>query len=118
MELYNYKAVIGKVTDATNFDAVVDLGFNVQISTPLVLNGISCPKLDADTDAEVAHATKAKEYVETMAQFEEVEIKVWKAKSGDFYLADVFLAYEGQEGKSLTKLLQDNGYRRRPHYED
>jgi micrococcal nuclease len=105
--MYNYKAKIVRVVDGDTVDAIIDLGFKVQIKERLRLYGINTPETRTRDKEEKKRGLAAKAFVEKRILNREVFVDVSQGE-GKFgrYLAIIY--YNGTT--NLNKELVEKGY--------
>jgi micrococcal nuclease len=106
--MYNYKATIVNVVDGDTVDAIIDLGFNIQIKERLRLYGIDTPEIRTKDLEEKEKGFAAKDFVKEAILNKEVMIDTTKG-TGKFgrYLATI---YYGENNTNLNEELLEKGY--------
>lgn len=113
--MYQYKAKIKKVIDGDTYDAVVDLGFKINLSVRIRLLGIDTPETYRPScDEEYNHGIKAKNFVECLIGGKEVTIRTYKSEQGVYnrWEADI----ECPNGEDLCKALKKAGFEKKQQY--
>lgn len=80
---YEYKAKVMNVVDGDTIDALVDLGFKVQIMQRLRLSRVDTPER-----TQPGYAA-ARDYVKVLIEGKEVTITTHKVSKWGYFLADV-----------------------------
>ena len=91
---YQYKAKITNVVDGDTVDALVDLGFKVQIAQRLRLARVDTP------ERTQANYQTAKDFVKNLVEGKEVTITTHKVSKWGYFLADVSI-----EGRDVSDML-------------
>lgn len=91
---YQYKAKITNVVDGDTVDALVDLGFKVQIAQRLRLARVDTP------ERTQANYQTAKDFVKNLVEGKEVTITTHKVSKWGYFLADVVI-----EGRDVSDML-------------
>jgi micrococcal nuclease len=91
---YQYKARITNVVDGDTVDALVDLGFKVQIAQRLRLARVDTP------ERTQANYQTAKDFVKDLVEGKEVTITTHKVSKWGYFLADVVI-----EGRDVSDML-------------
>jgi micrococcal nuclease len=91
---YQYKAKITNVVDGDTVDALVDLGFKVQIAQRLRLARVDTP------ERTQANYQTAKDFVKDLVDGKEVTITTHKVSKWGYFLADVSI-----EGRDISDML-------------
>jgi len=91
---YQYKAKITNVVDGDTVDALVDLGFKVQIAQRLRLARVDTP------ERTQANYQTAKDFVKDLVDGKEVTITTHKVSKWGYFLADVVV-----EGRDVSDML-------------
>ena len=113
--MYEYKAKLLRVVDGDTFDAIVDLGFSVQITHRFRLVGIDTPETwRPKSEAEKLHGEQCTDFVEDLMLGEKVILKSTKLGIYGRYDADVTLP----DGRNLTEVLIENGYEKLDQYKE
>lgn len=91
--MYTYEGVIIKVVDGDTVDARIDLGFHVDITERLRLDGINTPELTSKDEAERAKAQAAKLWLIEAFMGKRVKITTKKDKQEKYgrYLAKIYI---------------------------
>lgn len=91
---YQYKARVTNVVDGDTVDALVDLGFRVQIAQRLRLARVDTP------ERTQANYQTAKDFVKDLVEGKEVTITTHKVSKWGYFLADVTV-----EGRDVSDML-------------
>lgn len=91
---YQYKAKITNVVDGDTVDALVDLGFKVQIAQRLRLARVDTPERTQE------NYQTAKDFVKDLIEDKEVTITTHKVSKWGYFLADVNV-----EGRDVSDML-------------
>jgi micrococcal nuclease len=91
---YQYKARVTNVVDGDTVDALVDLGFKVQIAQRLRLARVDTP------ERTQANYQTAKDFVKNLVEGKEVTITTHKISKWGYFLADVVV-----EGRDVSDML-------------
>lgn len=102
---YIYRATITNVVDGDTFDAVVDLGFNVQTRIRFRLLGLDTAELNSADVVQRELATKAKQLLSTQALNQQATIHSHKADKYGRWLAELFI--DGQSLSMNNRLLAE-----------
>jgi micrococcal nuclease len=92
--MYQYKAKVTNVVDGDAIDALVDLGFKVQIMQRLRLARVDTPEKGQDKYGE------AKDFVKGLVEGKDVSISTHKVSKWGYYLADVVI-----DGRDVSDML-------------
>ena len=94
-DLFTYRAEVLRVVDGDTLWMKIHLGPRQWVKEKLRLRGLDCPEMDTP------EGTAAKRFVETLvAGAKSVTITTFKPDKWDRYLADVFLAMDGEGGRA------------------
>jgi micrococcal nuclease len=91
---YEYKAKVMNVVDGDTIDALVDLGFKVQIMQRLRLARVDTP------ERTQANYQTAKDFVKDLVGGKEVTITTHKVSKWGYFLADVVI-----DGRDVSDML-------------
>jgi len=91
---YQYKARVTNVVDGDTIDALVDLGFKVQVMQRLRLTRVDTP------ERTQANYQTAKDFVKDLVEGKEVTITTHKVSKWGYFLADVTV-----EGRDVSDML-------------
>lgn len=91
---YEYKAKVVNVVDGDTIDALVDLGFKVQIMQRLRLTRVDTPER-----TQPGYAA-ARDFVKQIAEGKEVTITTHKVSKWGYFLADVVI-----DGRDVSDML-------------
>jgi micrococcal nuclease len=113
--MYEYKARVTRVVDGDTYDVTVDLGFEINFTIRIRLNGIDTPETwRPRTEAERVHGESATRFVRLLIEGQDVLIRSHKLGIYGRYAADVKL----WDGSDLTTLLKEKGFEKRSDYSD
>jgi micrococcal nuclease len=105
--MYEYSSSLIKIVDGDTVDVLIDLGFNTTKKERVRLLGIDTPESATKDLVEKKLGLEAKEYISN-----------WFAKNTPFKLQTtkddkygrILGVFTGLDGKTLNKLLVDQGY--------
>lgn len=95
---YEYKAKVINVVDGDTIDALVDLGFKVQIMQRLRLARVDTPER-----AQPGYAA-ARDFVKTLIEGKNVNVATHKVSKWGYFLADVIV-----DGRDISDMLIEAG---------
>ena len=109
--MYEYKALITSVYDGDGaFEAVIDLGFNIQMEKTVRLSGVDTPELRGE---QYEAGKKVRDFVRSLILDKYVTIRTYKDHSGKYgrLLADIQISpVEFTAQNDLGELLISMGY--------
>jgi micrococcal nuclease len=88
---YSYQAVVTNVVDGDTIDALVDLGFYVQVNVRFRLFGINTQETNDQDPAKRDLAIKAKQYVIDNLLNKKVSIRSHKTDKYGRWLGEIFI---------------------------
>lgn len=94
---YIYRATVTNVVDGDTFDAVVDLGFNVQTRIRFRMLGLDTAELSSPDPGQRVLAIKARTFLTNAALNQQATIHSHKADKYGRWLAELFI-----DGKPLS----------------
>lgn len=114
--MYTYKAKVTRVIDGDTFEAEVDVGFSIDVTTKFRLRGIDTPETHRPkSKAEKAHGLEAKKFVKDLIEGKEIVITTHKTGKYGRYIADVKLP---ESFLDLVQLLKTEGFEKKESYND
>jgi micrococcal nuclease len=115
--MYKYKAKVIRVIDGDTLDAMVDLGFNVWIKRRIRLSGLDAYETRTRDKAEKIKGLAAKLRVTKVLESGDNEILLvslgvgkYGRCLGEVQLAKEYIKSEKYHGKSLNKMLVEEGH--------
>ncbi len=108
--LWHYRARVDRVIDGDTIDAVMELGFGIEITERLRFAGIQAPEIFGvpSTDPEYRRGMEAKHYVEKRLQENDNRFEVHTSKRGKWrrWVAEIQLE---DSSKTLSTELMEKG---------
>ncbi len=108
--LWRYRAEVGRVIDGDTIDAVIDVGFGIEVTERLRFKGIQTPEIfgKRTDDPSYQRGMEAKHYVERRLAENHGRFQVTTSKRGKWrrWLADLHLP---DAGRTLNQELIDQG---------
>lgn len=98
--MHEYKAVVYNVVDGDTIDAVIDLGFKIEIKQRLRLARVDTPERGQPG------YEGAKQFVKSLIEGKQVSIMTEKVSKWGYYLAEVFI----ENGKNVSDALIENQF--------
>ena len=96
--LYHYKALVDRVVDGDTIDVVLDLGFDLKMSSRVRFAGINAPESRTKDPVEKEQGLAAKRYVED-----------WVGALQNRIIIQTQLDERGKFGRVLGVILSDDG---------
>ena len=108
--LWHYRAKVGRVIDGDTIDAVIDVGFGIEVTERLRFKGIQAPEIfgKPTDDPDYKRGMEAKHFVERRLAENDGQFEVITSKRGKWrrWLADLHLP---DAGRTLSEELIDQG---------
>ena len=113
-DFYRYKATIVRVVDADTVDAIIDLGFGINVDRRFRIADFDAPETwRPRNDLENEHGTKATQRaIELLVDKDLVFITSKRAGIYGRYGAQIFL----EDGRDYAKVMIQEGYQKRETY--
>jgi len=113
--MYKYKAFVTRVVDGDTFDAIVDLGYNINTKQRFRIKDIDTPETwRPSSEREKEHGELATKFTADAIENTNVILTSIKIASYGRYEANVEL----NDGSDLCVLLKENGFDKLESYDN
>ena len=111
--MYEYDAEIIKIIDADTFDAVVDVGFSIKVTTRFRIRNYDAPETwRPRNDSEAEHGHKATAFAKDLLKNKSVRIRTFKLGIYGRYSADIILF----DGRDYATVMKENNFSKLDEY--
>ena len=106
---YIYKITVTRVVDGDNVDAIVHLGFDVDLKKRIRLHGIDCPETRTRDKAEKVRGYAAKEFLQGIVDHQKGQLYLQSIDKGK-YGRCVGILYEANFEGSINDAMIYEGH--------
>ena len=111
--MYVYNAEIIKIIDADTFDAVVDVGFSIKITTRFRIRDYDAPETWRPRNtSEAEHGYKATKFAKDLLESKSMKIRSYKIGIYGRYTADLILP----DGRDYATVMKENNFSKLDEY--